>query len=175
MNDPAGRYQLIETAISAPGYDWITRSEKGPFIDTGLEVKFSEFGRLYLSVDTVREMADAAGLFNEQGETDAQVAAHAAEYFRGYSDAVKENPNGHLADLVERLGAVAAALAGSGGVLVEESPALDAPDVEVTGPNGAVEPEVFTTDGPAARQVDSPARSKRAARISSSAGDEHRL
>ena len=175
MNDPAGRFQLVDSALSAPGYDWITRSEKGPFIDSGLEVKFSEFGRLYLSVATVREMAEAAGLFNEEGETDAQKTAAAAEYFRGYSDAVKENPNGHLADLADRLGRIADALAGTGGVPVEESPALDAPDVALTGPVGAVEPEVFTTDGPVAGQDNRSARRKRAPRISSGAGDEHRL
>lgn len=174
MNDVAGRFQLMPTAISTPGVDWITGSDKGPFIDTGHEVQFGKFGRLYLSVDTVREMAEAAGLFDE-GASDGAITAHAAEYFRGYSDAVKENPNGHLADIVDRLGSVAAALGRTGGVALEGSPEVAVPDASYAGDVEESGPLVFTTDGPPTRQVaDAPVR-KRSARISSSAGDEHRL
>lgn len=174
MNDAAGRFQLMPTAISSPGVDWITGSDKGPFIDTGHEVQFGRFGRLYLSVDTVREMAEAAGLFDE-GRSASELSAHAAEYFRGYSDAVKENTIGHLTDIAARLGSIAAALDHTGGVALEGSPEMAVPDVEDAGPFEVVGSEVFTTDGPVAGQVNRPARSKRAARLSSGAGDEHRL
>ena len=174
MNDAAGRFQLMQTAISTPGVDWITGSDKGPFIDTGHEIQFGKFGRLYLSVDTVREMADAAGLFDEELRSSV-VSSHAAEYFRGYSDAVKENPNGHLADIIDRLGSVAAALAGTGGVALERPSEVAVPDASYAGDIEEDGPIVFTTDGPVARQVAHAPVRKRTARISSSAGDEHRL
>lgn len=176
--DPASRFKLIESLPQAPGVDWITRTDKGPFVDTGVEVKFSEFGRLYLSVDTVRELAEAAGVIG-QGPSDGELSREAAEYFRGYSDAVKENEIGHLDRLVERLAGVAAALRGTGGVAVEVSPQVKTPDTAPSGePDDFYEEDesgVFTTDGPIARQDNQPARNQRPARIPSSAGSKYRL
>lgn len=68
--DPAGRFKLIEEAVTAPGVCWVTKTDKGPFIDTGTTVAFGEFGRLYLSVAAVREMAT---LFDNEVSTPVEV------------------------------------------------------------------------------------------------------
>lgn len=61
-------YTLVQSPTLAPGDDYITRSLKGPFIDTGLQIKPGQarHGRVYLSIDTVREMAQILGLFDEE-------------------------------------------------------------------------------------------------------------
>lgn len=59
-------YKMVASPSLAPGDDYITRSLKGPFIDTGLQIKPGQarHGRVYLSIDTVREMAQILGLFD---------------------------------------------------------------------------------------------------------------
>jgi hypothetical protein len=59
-------YTKVASPALAPGDDYITRSLKGPFIDTGLQIKPGQarHGRVYLSHDTVREMAEILGLFD---------------------------------------------------------------------------------------------------------------
>lgn len=67
--DPASRYQLVDQATMLPGTDFLTKQIVGPFIDTGRDVEFSEIGRVYISVDNIREMAQNAGLFDhEEGD-----------------------------------------------------------------------------------------------------------
>lgn len=68
--DPSSRFKLIDEALTAPGVCWITKTDKGPFIDTGIAVKFGEFGRVYLSVAAVREMA---GLLEDDTEVSIPV------------------------------------------------------------------------------------------------------
>lgn len=59
-------YTKVAAPTLAPGDDYITRSLKGPFVDTGLQIKPGQarHGRVYLSIDTVREMAQILGLFD---------------------------------------------------------------------------------------------------------------
>jgi hypothetical protein len=61
-------YTRVEAPQFAPGDDYITRSLKGPFVDTGLQIKPGQarHGRVYLSIDTVREMAEILGLFDKE-------------------------------------------------------------------------------------------------------------
>ena len=176
--DAASRYQLIASTPLPPGVDWITRSDKGPFVDTGVDIQFAAFGRLYLSVSTVRELAEAAGVIGE-GPSAGEQAREAQEYFRGYSDAVKENEIGHLDRIVERLAGVAIALHGTGGVAVEVSPEISSPDPAPSGePDDfieEIESGVFTTDGPIAGQDNRPARNKGPARIPVRASHDYRL
>ena len=75
-------YQKVEIAQIAPGDDYITRSLKGPFVDTGLQIKPGQarHGRVYLSIDTVREMADILGLFDGLVPVDEEYeCAHCVE------------------------------------------------------------------------------------------------
>lgn len=175
MQDASSRYKLVEQALVSPGVDWISRSEKGPFVDTGLEVEFAQKGRLYLSVDTVRELAEAAGIIGE-GPSQGELSREAQEYFRGYSDAVKENEIGHLDRLVTRLAAVADNLRNTGGVAVEAIPASTPSNSAPSGePDDLFEEDesgVFTTDGPIDRQADRVTSGKGPARVSSNPSDE---
>lgn len=100
--DPAGRFHLVGEAIQAPGVCWVTKTEKGPFIDTGLSIAFGEFGRLYLSVEVVREMALVAGVIGGELSVPAQMRSQ-ENYQRGYDLATKENISGNLRELVDRL------------------------------------------------------------------------
>lgn len=95
------RYTVVPTAILPPGVDWVTRSPNGPLIDTGVDVAWNERGRLYLSVDTIREMAETAGLFETPDEIQERIDAAYAE---GFSDGVKEELSGHLDGAVDQLG-----------------------------------------------------------------------
>ena len=93
------RFKLVETPAMAPGECWITRTSVGPFIDTQTDVPFERRGRVYLSIDVVREMAFEAGLF--EGLTPRHHVDEA--YAQGYADAIKENLNGQLADAAAAL------------------------------------------------------------------------
>ena len=81
------RFKLVDTPAMAPGECWVTRSSVGPFIDTQTDVPFERRGRVYLTIDVVREMAFEAGLF------DGLVPAEQVEeaYANGRADAIKEN------------------------------------------------------------------------------------
>lgn len=58
-------YQLVNAPALAPGVDYLTRSAQGPFVDTGIDapqVNGRGVDRIYLSVDTIRFLADLAGV-----------------------------------------------------------------------------------------------------------------
>lgn len=109
------RFSVTETPVLAPGQCWVTKSTVGPFVDTGVDVQFAERGRLYLTIDAVREMALAAGLFDAY---EAQVeAAEVDGYNRGYTEAVRENYGDALGTAVDRLAFVVGQL----GLVASES------------------------------------------------------
>lgn len=87
-----GRFKVVDTPALMPGECWVTRTSVGPFIDTGVDTPFEKRGRVYLSVETIREMAFEAGLF------DGLVPGTEVEkaYANGRADAVKENLGGEL-------------------------------------------------------------------------------
>lgn len=98
---------LVQRAELYPYKDAITGSERGPFIDTGIQTT-PDFGdmlgqRIYLSLDTVREMAQLAGI--TEGVRDTQ-EAHTRGYVEGKLDAAKEELGGNLARVVGDLGVV---------------------------------------------------------------------
>lgn len=99
--DDHSRYSVVSAAPMMPGTDWVTKSPNGPFIDTGVDIKFNERGRLYLSVETIREMAEIAGLFDVEPVN--QDAALAEQYELGRSAGIKEDLNGRVSDLVDQL------------------------------------------------------------------------
>jgi len=99
MVEQAGRFTVAETPALLPGNDWFTGTPVGPFIDTHLDVPFEKRGRVYISFDTLREMAFSAGLF-EGLVPEEQV--HKA-YHNGYADATKENLGGDLDGIVDAL------------------------------------------------------------------------
>lgn len=89
------RFKVVNVAERSPGVDYITKTSVGPFIDTGVDIQLPDgrrFGRIYLSKDTVAEMARELGI----------IGGHASEgaiqnaYNRGLLDASKEEIGGDL-------------------------------------------------------------------------------
>lgn len=145
MNDGPKRYNRVEVATQMPGVDFITKSPNGPFIDTGYRINFGEWksgSHVYLSIDTIREMAEELGLFGE-AKQESVLAQEVAWYNRGYGDAVKENIGGELRDIVDRLGNVSDIIAGLDRLVVGQEPAA--------AERG--EPEVLDGDESDARRV----------------------
>ena len=85
------RFSLVQAPPQAPGHCYITKTAIGPFIDTGMDMSIHvvDRGRLYLSVDVVREMAQIAGLFDEKEPVTVELKQK-QWYDKGYNDAMKE-------------------------------------------------------------------------------------
>jgi hypothetical protein len=60
--EDARRWSMVDAPTLQPAVDFVTKSPNGPFLDTGINVIPEMRGRVYLSVDTIREMAEIAGL-----------------------------------------------------------------------------------------------------------------
>jgi hypothetical protein len=167
------RFALSEIAVGAPGQCWLTKTTVGPFIDTGVDVQFAERGRIYLSVDAVREMAIAAGLFDEYEAT--QEAAELDGYNRGYTEAVRENYGDALGTAVDRLAFVVGQL---GMAVVEPRP--EAPEGNSGIDGGVLAGEAESGDEPSEDALGisdtqpsstEPSRRKRPAGVSANRGD----
>ena len=110
--DDHSPYSLVSAAPLLPGTDWVTKSPNGPLIDTGVDIKFNERGRLYLSVETLREMAEVAGLFDVAPVDNA--ADLAEQYELGRNAGIKEDINGRVGNIVDQLVSCAAVLRDAG-------------------------------------------------------------
>ena len=87
--EDARRWMLVDAPALQPGVDFITKSPNGPFIDTGLDVKFEQRGRMYLSVETIREMAQVAGLLEAKSAREKRL--YDIETFqKGYEQGLRE-------------------------------------------------------------------------------------
>jgi hypothetical protein len=107
------RFTKMDSLPLQPGHDWVSKSTVGPFVDTGVDVQFREYGRLYLSVDTIRELAEVAGVltdYQDQAET-----AWKSGYDQGYKESVRDNFGADLRGAVERLTDLAGVLAVAAG------------------------------------------------------------
>ena len=83
-----------------PAHDFLTHSATGPFVDTGFDVRDQAgriLGRVYLSFDTIRHLADVAGVLNAPAPE-----ALLAEYNKGLVDGMKENIGGDTLARVAR-------------------------------------------------------------------------
>ena len=86
MSNSRGDFKLVKSPDRHPAVDFITRSAEGPFVDTGVDIRLrSQPGmpvvveRLYLSVSTVRFLAEVAGLsFGESDQDREDVASYEA-------------------------------------------------------------------------------------------------
>jgi hypothetical protein len=98
------RFNLVQAPPREPGHCWITKTSVGPFIDTGIDlsVKVIDRGRLYISVDALREMAQIAGLFDETEPKEVGLRKK-RWYEEGYNDAMKELTNESLNRLVDHI------------------------------------------------------------------------
>jgi len=111
--DPSGRFRIVDNPPLAPAEDFFTKSIVGPFIDTGKTVEYDQAQRrprIYISQETIREMAEDLGLFDQYRE--AIIAAEEKSYAIGYAEGVKENFDADLVDVADRLSNIADALRG---------------------------------------------------------------
>ena len=103
--EDAQRWVLTDAPTLQPAVDFITKTPNGPFIDTGLNVTFEQRGRMYLSVETIKEMAKVAGLLENKNAQ--QLTLHDRDmYNRGYEAGLKEGE-----DLVNKLMGITSRLA----------------------------------------------------------------
>jgi hypothetical protein len=98
--DPSGRFKLVDQAVMAPGRCLITQTPTGPFVDTGYDIKFSEVGRVYLSIAALREMAEGVGLFDDIRDEMAEQMVGIER--RGFQEGIEDGTE--LAALADRLG-----------------------------------------------------------------------
>jgi len=104
-----GRFRVVEAPELQPGVDYITGSSVGPFVDTGRDMTFGErkLGRIYLSKDTVAELAHELGI--TASATASQEALDRA-YAQGQIDALKETLGADLVHVVRTLDRLVRAL-----------------------------------------------------------------
>lgn len=98
--EDAQRWSMTDAPALQPAVDFITKSPVGPFIDTGLNVTFEMRGRVYLSVETIKEMAQIAGLLENKNAQEKNLHDE-GNYNRGYEAGLKEG-----ADLLAKLNSV---------------------------------------------------------------------
>jgi len=98
------RFSVVTAPARDPGVCYVTRTSVGPFIDTGIDMSTTviDRGRLYLSVDVIREMAQVAGLFDE-GKSVSVALQEKEWYDRGYNEAIKELKNDVVDNFVQRV------------------------------------------------------------------------
>jgi hypothetical protein len=96
-----GDYKIVTNPERSPAVDFLTRSGQGPFIDTGVDVLLrSQPGnpviteRVYLSVSTIRQLAQLAGI---SGAVQHDPVRDAALIAHGKIEAVKEHLDGDSA------------------------------------------------------------------------------
>jgi hypothetical protein len=157
------RFSVTETPILGPGHCWISKTVDGPFIDTGVDVgrMHIERGRIYISVEILREMARVAGILDE-GKSASVELKEKEWYDKGYSDALKENYGDVLNRLADRVGP---------SVLDALSASAEATPESVEGTSvGTLEAD--ETAGDSERKIASTGSRKRPARISTDSGDE---
>lgn len=110
--DPNARFGVTDAPALLPGCDWITKSSVGPFIDTKVDLGKGviDRGRIYLSFDTIKEMAQLLGIIEspysrnqEAYEEEIRLKA----YTKGYADGLKEGLGDDAARVADLLSASA--------------------------------------------------------------------
>lgn len=95
-------FKVVGAPEFAPGVDYVTGSGVGPFIDTQRDIRDQagrNLGRLYLSKDSVAEMARELGLLGGHADSTALEAA----YNKGKLDGLKEELGGDLYSVADTL------------------------------------------------------------------------
>lgn len=100
--------KLVTHPDKSPAVDFITRSSEGPFVDTGVEVLLrSQPGnpviteRVYLSVSTIRQLAQLAGI--GAGASDKEIEDAASYEGRIAAQAKLDGLNERLGDDLVRV------------------------------------------------------------------------
>lgn len=149
MVEQQSRFVVVESPTMLPGNDFITGSHIGPFIDTGVQVRPERRGHVYISVETIREMAEAAGVLKEtrQSVVDRYEPMLQNEYDRARVDILKEIENDPVrlatAELLRAAGALAprsAPLDAAGGDSDDDADERAADDAALEGDGPGREP-----------------------------------
>jgi hypothetical protein len=168
------RFFLTDAPAMSPGVCWITKTGVGPFIDTGVDLSLHviDRGRMYISVDAIREMAQIAGLFDETAPVSVELRRKEF-YDQGYKDALEEMNKDVISNFV---GHLSRNFVGSAGVA-----AVVAPEINHTAAGAAV-PDSANADagtqqdsadaGKAKRKSASTSSVKRPASVSTNSSDE---
>lgn len=108
------RFTLTNAPAMAPGVCWITKTGVGPFIDTHVDLSLHvvDRGRIYISVDALREMAQVAGLFDEKEPVSVELKKK-EWYDKGYQAALEEINKDAINHFVERVVSHSASTAGA--------------------------------------------------------------
>jgi hypothetical protein len=116
------RFFLTDAPALAPGVCWITKTGVGPFVDTGIDLSKNviDRGRMYISVDALREMAQVAGLFDETAPVSVELRKKEF-YDQGYKDALEEMNKDVINNFVERVISNSALAAGAATSVAPES------------------------------------------------------
>lgn len=87
----SSRFSMTNAPVQQPAVCWISGTSVGPFIDTNVDVSVGKIdrGRIYISKDILREMAQVAGLFDEDEPVSVDLKKK-EWYNQGYMDAMKE-------------------------------------------------------------------------------------
>lgn len=104
--EDARRWAMIDAPTLQPAVDFVTKSPNGPFLDTGINLTPEMRGRVYLSVETIKEMAEIAGLL--ENKTAQEKSLYDLEvYNRGYKDGLRDGEEliGKLTTTIGRLSA----------------------------------------------------------------------
>jgi len=158
----------------SPGVCWITKTGVGPFIDTGVDLSLHvvDRGRMYISVDALREMAQIAGLFDEKEPVSVELKKK-EWYDKGYQDASKEINKDAIDNFIQHVSRNAV---GAAGVAVLGSPQnnVTAAGAAVSEPAGidAGKPEDSAGVSRPERKGSSTNSVKRPASVSTNSSDE---
>jgi hypothetical protein len=168
------KFFLTDAPAMAPGVCWVTKTSVGPFIDTGvdLSLRVIDRGRIYLSVDALREMAQVAGLFDEKEPISVELKKQ-EWYDRGYNDAIKELDQDVINSFVGHVSRNAVGVA-STTALVESAGHTTAAGAAVPGPSDATAgtPENSSGVDKVKRKSSSTGSVKRPASVSANSSDE---
>jgi hypothetical protein len=168
------RFFLTDAPSMSPGVCWITKTGVGPFIDTGIDLSLHvvDRGRMYISVDAIREMAQIAGLFDEKEPVSVELKKK-EWYDRGYQDALKETNKDAINHFIEH---VSRNTVGAAGVAILGAPenSVTAAGAAVVEPSGtdAGEPEDSASVSKVERKSASTGRVKRPVGVSTNSSDE---
>ncbi len=168
------RFFLTDAPALQPGVCWITRTGKGPFVDTGIDLSKTvvDRGRMYLSVDVIREMAQLAGLFDEEKPVSVELYDKEV-YDRGYNDAMKEINKDAINHFVEHVSRNTVGVNGNAALVESAVADTDArPPLAVAEDTTAGTPEVDKdSDGPERKSAGT-GSVKRPASVSTNSSDE---
>jgi hypothetical protein len=168
------RFFLTDAPALAPGVCWITKTGVGPFIDTGVDLSLQviDRGRIYIAVDTLREMARVAGLFEEEAPTSVELRKKEF-YDQGYKDALEEMNKDVISNFVERVISNPAFTASGAAVVAPESDhtaagaaIADSASADVGTPEDGADSDKVERKGSSPRSV------KRPARVSTNSSDD---